>query len=376
MKNRLASFKKVLRFIIMLILILVLLTGIGFSSYKIANNVSYGAKFVGGYQALVGVYDKTKNQEEDIPNGDAFKGAESLEKKLSPFSDNTIETQQAGLSRVFIKASKKAYSNNQDDFKNAIERTGGLFILDKNYQDIFFNETLMKLLGFEKVYDTSNNDKRVAKKLTLEEFLGEAKAESLQPANFSNKNSPFVSFSLKNEYLKNLIDPKKNKENNTLTMITSVGHVIENLRTYYKKANSSNNQVVEQYLNTYFNHIIKPIQDYISSHSSEQVAIKTLKDLFAVEYNAPSQDGSFTIERNSLVDSDITKWWNSNTKGKIDNVNDLKYILFGTNNLSSKTISMFLDLQTQQINIFMILMLVKKTSLKMKKVMLENTLIS
>ncbi|WFQ92688.1 protein translocase SecDF, variant type [Mycoplasma feriruminatoris] len=339
MKNRLASFKKVLRFIIMLILILVLLTGIGFSSYKIANNVSYGAKFVGGYQALVGVYDKTKNQEEDIPNGDAFKGAESLEKKLSPFSDNTIETQQAGLSRVFIKASKKAYSNNQDDFKNAIERTGGLFILDKNYQDIFFNEELMKILGIDKVYDSST-DKRVAKKLTLEEFLGEAKAESLQPANFSNKNSPFVSFSLKNEYLKNLIDPKKNKDNNTLTMITSVGHVIENLRTYYKKANSSNNQVVEQYLNTYFNHIIKPIQDYINAKaSSDPLGVKILKDLFAVEYNVPTREGtsgSFTIERNSLVDNDITKWWKTNSKGKIDSVDDLKYILFGTNNLSSK----------------------------------------
>lgn len=206
MKNRLASFKKILRFIIMLILILTLLTGIGFSSYKIANNTLYGSKFVGGYQALVGVYDKTKNQEEEIPNGDAFKGAKSLEKKLSPFSDNTIETQQAGLSRVFIKASKKAYSNNQDDFKNAIERTGGLFILDKNYQDIFFNEELMKIIGVGEVYSKNSSNKRINKKLTLEEFLGEAKAESLQPANFSNKNSPFVSFNLKNEYLKNLIE--------------------------------------------------------------------------------------------------------------------------------------------------------------------------
>ncbi|QVK06377.1 protein translocase SecDF, variant type [Mycoplasma mycoides] len=339
MKNRLASFKKVLRFIIVLILILALLTGIGFSSYKISNNISYGAKFVGGYQALVGVYDKTKNQEEEIPNGDAFKGAQSLEKKLSPFSDNTIETQQSGLSRVFIKASKKAYANNQDDFKNAIERTGGLFILDKNYQDIFFNENLMKIIGIDKVYDSSS-DKRVAKKLTLEEFLGEAKAESLQPANFSNKNSPFVSFNLKNDYLKNLIDPKKNKDNNALTMITSVGHIIENLRTYYKKANSTNNQVVEQYLNTYFNQIIKPIQDYISSKaSSDQLGVKILKDLFTIEYSVPTTEGSqknLNIQRNSLVDSDIVKWWNSNSKGKIDNTKDLKYVLFGTDNLNNK----------------------------------------
>ncbi|WP_434338110.1 protein translocase SecDF, variant type [Mycoplasma capricolum] len=339
MKNRLASFKKILRFIIMLILILTLLTGIGFSSYKIANNTLYGSKFVGGYQALVGVYDKTKNQEEEIPNGDAFKGAKSLEKKLSPFSDNTIETQQAGLSRVFIKASKKAYSNNQDDFKNAIERTGGLFILDKNYQDIFFNEELMKIIGVGEVYSKNSSDKRINKKLTLEEFLGEAKAESLQPANFSNKNSPFVSFNLKNEYLKNLIDPKKNKDNNSLTMITSVGHVIETLRTYYKKANSTNKQVIEKYLNTYFNQIIKPIQDYISSHSSDTLAVKTLKDLFSIEYSTTTTEGTsgnLAIQRTSLVDSKINKWWKSNQTGKIENTSDLKYVLFGTNNLDKK----------------------------------------
>ncbi|WP_434343225.1 protein translocase SecDF, variant type [Mycoplasma sp. 06067-C1-B144P-99-0482-3] len=339
MKNRLASFKKILRFIIMLILILTLLTGIGFSSYKIANNTLYGSKFVGGYQALVGVYDKTKNQEEEIPNGDAFKGAKSLEKKLSPFSDNTIETQQAGLSRVFIKASKKAYSNNQDDFKNAIERTGGLFILDKNYQDIFFNEELMKIIGVGEVYSKNSSDKRVNKKLTLEEFLGEARAESLQPANFSNKNSPFVSFNLKNEYLKNLIDPKKNKDSNSLTMITSVGHVIETLRTYYKKANSTNKQIIEKYLNTYFNQIIKPIQDYISSHTSDTLAVKTLKDLFAIEYSTTTTEGTsgnLTIQRTSLVDSKINKWWKSNQTGKIENTNDLKYVLFGTNNLDKK----------------------------------------
>ncbi|WP_434328957.1 protein translocase SecDF, variant type [Mycoplasma capricolum] len=339
MKNRLASFKKILRFIIMLILILTLLTGIGFSSYKIANNTLYGSKFVGGYQALVGVYDKTKNQEEEIPNGDAFKGAKSLEKKLSPFSDNTIETQQAGLSRVFIKASKKAYSNNQDDFKNAIERTGGLFILDKNYQDIFFNEELMKIIGVGEVYSKNSSDKRINKKLTLEEFLGEAKAESLQPANFSNKNSPFVSFNLKNEYLKNLIDPKKNKDNNSLTMITSVGHVIETLRTYYKKANSNNKQVIEKYLNTYFNQIIKPIQDYISSHSSDTLAVKTLKDLFSIEYSTTTTEGTsgnLAIQRTSLVDSKINKWWKSNQTGKIENTSDLKYVLFGTNNLDKK----------------------------------------
>ncbi|QIN46563.1 hypothetical protein FOY55_02620 [Mycoplasma capricolum subsp. capripneumoniae] len=339
MKNRLASFKKILRFIIMLILILTLLTGIGFSSYKIANNTLYGSKFVGGYQALVGVYDKTKNQEEEIPNGDAFKGAKSLEKKLSPFSDNTIETQQAGLSRVFIKASKKAYSNNQDDFKNAIERTGGLFILDKNYQDIFFNEELMKIIGVGEVYSKNSSDKRINKKLTLEEFLGEAKAESLQPANFSNKNSPFVSFNLKNEYLKNLIDPKKNKDNNSLTMITSVGHVIETLRTYYKKANSTNKQVIEKYLNTYFNQIIKPIQDYISSHLSDALAVKTLKDLFSIEYSTTTTEGTsgnLAIQRTSLVDSKINKWWKSNQTGKIENTSDLKYVLFGTNNLDKK----------------------------------------
>ncbi|CBV67045.1 Membrane protein, putative [Mycoplasma leachii 99/014/6] len=339
MKNRLASFKKILRFIIMLILILTLLTGIGFSSYKIANNTLYGSKFVGGYQALVGVYDKTKNQEEEIPNGDAFKGAKSLEKKLSPFSDNTIETQQAGLSRVFIKASKKAYSNNQDDFKNAIERTGGLFILDKNYQDIFFNEELMKIIGVGEVYSKNSSDKRVNKKLTLEEFLGEARVESLQPANFSNKNSPFVSFNLKNEYLKNLIDPKKNKDSNSLTMITSVGYVIETLRTYYKKANSTNKQIIEKYLNTYFNQIIKPIQDYISSHASDTLAVKTLKDLFAIEYSTTTTEGTsgnLTIQRTSLVDSKINKWWKSNQTGKIENTNDLKYVLFGTNNLDKK----------------------------------------
>ncbi|UWD35359.1 protein translocase SecDF, variant type [Mycoplasma cottewii] len=348
MKKRVFNIKQILRLSSIFLLLASLVSGIGVSTYKVVENISPGSKFSKGFEAMVGVFDKSKKPDNDkgLPNGNSAEAAKAIEQKLSPFSNTSVEIEQSGKSRVLVKAPKANYNNSQALFKESIERAGGLFILDADYKDLLFNETIMGKAGVDGVFDKNSSKTPIKNKLSIDEFLGKAAAESLQPGDTQTRNAPFVTFEIKEEYLKKLLgvsgDNKDNKNNNEptpMTMITSMGSVLSRLRSYYVHIDQSeSNANKNKFLNVYLNEIIKQVRQWISSNGAQNSeAANALTDLFAINYKTKNNTGEWVNAKASLVGKDIKKWWKSDSEGGIDDLVDLKHVLYGQNDSRNVT---------------------------------------
>ncbi|AJM71807.1 protein translocase SecDF, variant type [Mycoplasma yeatsii] len=348
MKKRAFNIKQILRLSSIFLLLASLVSGIGVSTYKVVENISPGSKFSKGFEAMVGVFDKSKKPDNDkgLPNGISSEAAKAIEQKLSPFSNTSVEIEQSGKSRVLVKAPKANYNNSQALFKESIERVGGLFILDKDYKDLLFNDEIMKKAGVDGVYnDTNTSQTPIKNKLSIDEFLGKARDESLQPGDTQTRNAPFVTFEIKEDYLKKLLgvsgDNKDNKNNTPteMTMITSMGSVLSRLRSYYVHIDQSeSNANKNKFLNVYLNEIIKQVRQWISSNGAQNSeTANALIDLFAINYKIKNNTGEWVNAKASLVGKDIKKWWKSDSEGGIDDLVDLKHVLYGQNDLRNVT---------------------------------------
>ncbi|WP_027063203.1 protein translocase SecDF, variant type [Mesoplasma seiffertii] len=335
MKNPKKSFKKVIHISVMGLIVLSLIVGIIFSSLSgISNNV-LGPKYKGGYEALVGVYDNSKQSSETnnefLPNGDAAQGAKALESKLSPFSDNTIEVTQVGASRVSVKVSRDAYANNTKILQNAIEMNGGILVTNSNYEDVLFNETLMTKAG-KPIYETQNDKKVVKEKVGVSQLLGEPEAVSIK-SNQAITNEPYIQFSLTQDYLSKIVAPSAEGENTggdapSLNMFTSVETILSNMREYYSLYSQAKD--TDKFLEAYLEGIIKPLRSYKNDSSiKDELGKRVLDDFFLVNYQRLGANGweNRTASLLGYFNQD-----NAGFEGEITTIAHLRRILFGDSN--------------------------------------------
>ncbi|WP_236607866.1 protein translocase SecDF, variant type [Mycoplasma putrefaciens] len=161
----------------------------------------------------------------------------------------------------------------------------------------------------------------------------------MQAADVATKNAPFVTFQLSGNYLETLIKPSdKNtaSADSTMTMITSMGSVLTSLRNYFQFANPNSENEINDFLESYLKNILQPVQTWISSHQNEQKTNNALIDFFAIQYQTRNNTKDWVTTKASLVGSDINKWWQSGSTGKIENIDDLKHVIFGLGGKTTK----------------------------------------
>ncbi|WP_031542890.1 protein translocase SecDF, variant type [Mesoplasma photuris] len=299
--------KKIVRILALSLIVASLIAGIIFSSIFGFSGIKLGSKYSGGYEALVGVYDDQNENTSDTPNGDASKAAEALEKKLSPFSDNTIDIIQEGKSRLQVRATKDAYNYNIDAFSRAIEMNGGIVLLNSNYQDILFDKEIMDKLSVPveegssddgKIVVDYNGSTTIKNKLKVSDILGDVSVERYKSG---NENKPYLKFDLsdeeiaKNGYLEKIIAPAEEEQptkatNESLTFVTSIENVLTNIREYYSLAPTEEEQ--EDYIETFWLFIRNPLNNI-----ADEATRKILKDFFTG--SIVNEDGS--VQKVSLL---------------------------------------------------------------------------
>ncbi|ATZ21490.1 protein translocase SecDF, variant type [Mesoplasma tabanidae] len=330
MNNKKTSFKKIAQTFCLLLIIFSLIISIVFSSLSIANKTNLNTRYSGGYDALIEVYDEKQNSTSPgsatTPNGDAKLAADSLQKKLSPFSDNTIDVKIVGQHRVSIRATKEQYQNNPKLFINAIEQDGGLMAftqLNNSYTDVLFdNASVKKITGSENgIYDSNNN---ITNKLAISQIFGSVKYTPDKSQNNSGQqNSPFLTFEegSNGSYLKNLTAATTASEGGastpaSLTLISSFETILNNLREYFLQ--TPNEKDLDKYLENYYTGVIQPVLSFYPNADAKQKAV--IDDFFTVSYM--TSDGQ--MPSTSLISGTFNKWWT-------DSATDEK-MLFNTSN--------------------------------------------
>lgn len=321
MNHKKSSFKKITQVFCLCLIIASLIVSIAFSSISIANKTNLNTRYSGGYDALVEVYDKNKSSEDNstsTPNGDASLAAESLQKKLSPFSDNTIDVKVVGKHRVSIRATKEQYQNNPKLFINAIEQDGGLMAFTQTnnaYSDVLFDDASVKKTTASDtgVYDNKGN---ITNKLAISEIFGSVKyTPDKSESNSGQQNSPFLTFEegSNGSYLKNLTAASTAAEGEpstpaTFTVVSSFETILNNLREYFLQTPSE--KELDTFLQNYYWGVLAPISSYYNSTSVTAVEKAAIDDFFAISYK--KEDGTMTSPV-SLISGNITKWWIENT---------------------------------------------------------------
>ncbi|WP_026389768.1 protein translocase SecDF, variant type [[Acholeplasma] multilocale] len=325
--NKKNSNKKIVHIFIMFMIIASLIIGIVFSLGGAINDNKLGSRFNGGYEALVGVYNNTKEQDdnENLPNGDSDEGARALEKKLSPFSDNTIEVTKTGNSRLTVRASKDAYSNNENFFVDAIEQNGGLVILNSAFEDVLFDSTIMKKID-KTVLDGEGN---VTDKVKISEIVGNVKAEAVK---VGTSNQPFLNFDIsETEYLSKIVAASETEQTPVLNMITSIETLLNNLRGYYNLGTTEDE--MDDYVSAYWNGLISPLQTAYNKLSTKEQNV--LDDFFGGTYITTGTTGLQVENVVSLMD-----------QTKIKSEQSLKSVLFQYENGKINTNKSFKFLNT------------------------------
>ncbi|AVN63640.1 hypothetical protein CG006_01430 [Mesoplasma florum] len=344
MNNKKTSFKKIAQSLCLILIVFSLIISIIFSSLSIANKTNLNTRYSGGYDALVEVYDEKQNatQGTSTPNGDARLAAESLQTKLSPFSDNTIDVKVVGQHRVSIRATKEQYQNNPRLFINAIEQDGGLMAFTQTnnvYTDILFDDTAVKKITASEngIYDSNNE---ITNKLAISEIFGSVKyTPDKSESGSGQQNSPFLTFEegSNGSYLKNLTAATTATEGGTstpanLTVISSFETILNNLREYFLQA--PNEKSIDAYLENYYRGVIQPILSFYPNANAQQRAV--IDDFFSVSYMTSNGQ----MQTTSLISGSFNKWWTdsaSNEQMLFNNsnnveliVNDLKALFYGT----------------------------------------------
>ncbi|AVN62314.1 hypothetical protein CG001_01455 [Mesoplasma coleopterae] len=346
MNNKKPSFKKVAQIFCLLLIIFSLIISIIFSSFNIANKTNLNTRYSGGYDALVEVYDEKQNATTGslTPNGDARLAAESLQTKLSPFSDNTIDVKVVGEHRVSIRATKEQYQNNPRLFINAIEQDGGLMAFTQSnnvYTDILFDDnTVKKITGSENgIYDSNNE---ITNKLAISEIFGSVKyTPDKSESGSGQQNSPFLTFEegSNGSYLKNLTAASTSTEGQAstpanLTVISSFETILNNLREYFLQ--TPNEKDIDTYLENYYKGVIQPILSFYSSTDTTAQQRAVIDDFFSISYMTSTGQ----MQTSSLISGSFNKWWTdsvSNEKMLFNSSNnteliikDLKALFYGT----------------------------------------------
>lgn len=337
MNNKSNNKRKILQILCLSIVILGLFISIIFSSISISSNTLFNSRYSGGYQALVEVYDSKKENEEgssQIANGDASKAAASLENKLSPFSDNTVDIKVVGKNRLAVTSTKEQYGNNEAAFRNAIEQDGGLLALTSDYKDILFDDTTIEKVTEKKVFD---ENKKIANKIPISDIFGQVKYKPQPDPSGAQKNASFLVFQSGQEatYLDKLVASSSDEStgtttNQTLTLVSSMQGIINNLREYYSFY--SKESELDDYLLSYYKGVIAPIQSIYNNSDDKTKAV--LDDLFMMSYQV-EHFGNKETKTASLISGSLDFWWSDNNNNHsirgsdAEVVRQLKGLLYG-----------------------------------------------
>lgn len=292
-------------------MLLALVFGIAFSSLSVSKGVKLGSQYRGSFQAVVGVYDvnEKENETKGLPNGDAKKGANILQDKMSPFADGSINITIDGKSRLIVTAPRDSYGNNQQLFVNAIQATGGLFIFDQDNKDVMLSESLMKKAGL---------DGKIAAKSPTSALLGEVAAISKKEG---LTNRPYVQFKLVEDKLKKIIAPEsEGQKAPKLSMVIDTTTILDTVRNYFLfAANDTNDKTLDTYLETFIDVFIKPLYDKLKDNkdklSEDQIAV--LEDFWTINHWTETTNGDWQQETNSLANTNfIADYLASNSVAK------------------------------------------------------------
>ncbi|PPE05189.1 protein translocase SecDF, variant type [Williamsoniiplasma lucivorax] len=293
--------KKIIHIVILAFILVALVFGLVFSAIQTSTGIHLGSQYKGGYKAVVNIFKSERNDKDEgwsLKPGDAKKGAEALQSKLSPFSDGNITVDIAGKSRAIVFAPRERYQNNKQLFINDIQSTGGLFILKDN-QDVMLNKDLMTAAGLDGTLD---------KKSATGEIVGPASATS---QHIGQGNFPFIQFALKNDHLKKMIEKKEDKPTTradavAFTFLVDAPNVLDTFRNYLNFIPSAKEE--DKFLETLVNSI-GAIRSAIEKAKEEDKANATavFKDFFKGTRWKLTSSGSWVSEEISLYDEQYSK---------------------------------------------------------------------
>lgn len=319
MEHKEKKIKLILHLIVIIFMILALIVGISLSSVRVSNDLKLGSQYRGSFQAMVGVYHVNSKNSNDsnntLPSGNADKGADVLQNKLSPFSDGSVNVTINGKSRLSVTAPRDSYENNEQLFKDAIESTGGLFILDDQNKDIMLNKELLARANIK--LDSIENKKATS------ELLGQVSQVSERSG---ATNKPFLKFALNNDNFFNILNGKNNEQAPVIRLVVDIDTVLKTLRNYFEYSSPQEQDV---FLENYIKGIIQPLQKLLSENKNNDQS-QILKDFFEIDYweSTRGNDGPWVRKHLSLVDP--------NQIGKTDNLERLKTILYADNKAERK----------------------------------------
>lgn len=310
MKTKNVETKKIVHFLIIILMLLALVFGFVFSAVETSKGIKLGSQYRGSFQAVVGVYkvDQKEENKENLPSGDAKKGAEILQNKLSPFADGSINVTIDGVSRLIVTAPRDAYDNNQKLFANAIQSTGGLFIFNEKNTDVMLDADLMGKTGGLKA--------DIAEKASTSELLG-AVSQVSRPVGVTNR--PFLKFDLTNDYFASLNKASDSAPGPVLKMIVDTPTLLANLRDYF--AFATNDEQLDEYLQVFLDNVLSPLRNDIKDNKISGDAARILKDFFKIQYWDQNGDDSWSTQTASLVDPNFR----SNDNWNLETVKKLLY---------------------------------------------------
>ncbi|AVP49160.1 protein translocase SecDF, variant type [Williamsoniiplasma luminosum] len=289
MKNKKIETKKIIHMLILAFIFLALLFGLIFSAFQASNGMKLGYQYHGNFKAIVNVSKSERSGKDDewsLKPGDSKEGAEALQSKLSPFSDGNIQVDIAGKSRAIVYAPKELYSNNQELFKNAIQSTGGLFILNNN-EDVMLNSELMTKLGFKT---------DLVEKEAVSKIIGASSAVS---KHIGQNNYPFIQFDLQNDNLKKMITANAEQKASApaLTFLVDASNVLDTFRNYLSFATTDKDR--EKFIVALFDAIsgIKGNIEKITDQGQKTTVKNVFNDFFTGKKWKKTTSGSWEIDK-------------------------------------------------------------------------------
>lgn len=315
MRSKQTGAKNIFHFIIVIFMLFALVFGIAFSSAKVSSGVKLGSQYRGSFQAVVGVYDSNQKNDDDegLPNGHAERGATILQNKMSPFSDGSINITIDGLSRLIVTAPRDSFDNNKQLFINAIQSTGGLFILDQDNKDVMLS-SLIDGVGLSSELD---------QKSPTSKLLGNVAAVSRKSG---GTNRPFVQFDLDNNYFKDLASggSGENKKAPKLSLVIDTTTILDTVRNYFLfGSNDDRDANLEVFSEVFLKPIFNKLQDDQNGLSNEQIAV--LKDFWTINYWEVTGNGSWQEKTASLADTNFIRSY-------LGNVEKLRTLFFADGN--------------------------------------------
>jgi SecD/SecF fusion protein len=287
------SLKQIARLITIILIGIVLVIGIIFSSSSFADNYILGQDFSDKYQAWVGVFNskgEERPNDDNQPNGDAEAGAKILATRLNPLGMKDIRVSQAGKNYLQVTVSSNSY-NNVEEFKNTIQRSGSVIMTDNTFNDIQFSST--------------NDDSKI-ERTPMSDYFKSAKADTI--ANGTQKN-PYISYELNGSKFSDLVSSKTAADDQgqaqefDMFIFTDLDELFNDVRTYF---NFDKDTKIENRYDDFFTNILQPLRDIYNNNdnSVSDVVKDMLYDMFYGTWENTTGN-NITTEGGSLMDSSI-----------------------------------------------------------------------